>query len=120
MADGGDGGGVGWAKGEAGEDRMGTLQEESHGGNLGKRLGGWQWGESGQREGIDRELLLTPEMEGGTTGDQHSELFAGREQIPDDSGGASDMLEVVEHQEQMPCSKVRAEGFFQSLLTGFA
>ena len=63
--------------------------------------------------------MFSPDMQRGTTGGEDGQPFTGREQFRDEGGGGSDLLEVIEHQQQALAGQIRDERGTEGLRPAF-
>ena len=62
-----------------------------------------------QPQGRNRIALLAANMEQGATGDQHHQVGTGGEECRQLGGGRPDLLDVIEHQQEVPVAQKIAE-----------
>src|SRR5215472_2749343 len=93
------------------EEHYGRRLSDKHA-ILGRR---WRQGERG-----DRPLGLPTQVKRFTAGHQNLQCGTRREKVCDEPGGRDHLLEVVEHQRELPCLEIQLKGFDQWLVAGVA
>src|SRR6266566_8960651 len=97
----GDGTSIGASHLERRFDGLGALEKEGDGGRVGEDLRSRKLCEVRERQGWDRKFMFALDMQGGATGDQELESRTEGQQVRQVWGCWQDLLEVVEHEQQV-------------------
>ena len=94
---------------------MSALQEKRHGGHLRQHRKVTRACGIGQRQRLDRKLVLPAHMQRRPAGHQHLQPATRRQQLGHHRGRGQQVLEVVEQQQHLPAAQMRGERLEQRL-----
>ena len=100
--------------------RLRTLDEQRHRLAVGEPSRCRRVARVRQSEWRDRELVLTGEAQRHSTGHQHFQAGCASQELPDLRRGRDDLLEVVEHEQELPVTYGVFEGLQRCARPGFA
>ncbi len=101
----GDGAGIGRGQLKGGLDGLRAQHKQTHRGLLHERLRRELLCEIGHREQRDWKLVLSGEVKGGPAGDEYAEARTGGEQRRELRCPLDHLLEVVQHEQQVPLAQ---------------